>query len=94
MNFRTITKNHTAYPEKGLLTKSISKPYSRATAMPPALELKMRLLLWCQKIFFRNFYFKNESKANNVKLCYIMNNRGSYKFNFTAVQAHKSIPTA
>ena len=39
MNSRIKTKNHAADPEIGFLTKSISKPYGRATAMPPALEL-------------------------------------------------------
>ena len=39
MNFKIITKNHAADPEIGFLTKSISKPYGRATAIPPALEL-------------------------------------------------------
>ena len=39
MNFRIKTKNHAADPEKGSLTKSISKPYGCATAMPPAWEL-------------------------------------------------------
>ena len=34
-----ITKNNAADPEKGFLIKSISKPYGRATAMPPAWEL-------------------------------------------------------
>ena len=41
MNLRIITKNHEADPEKGFLTKSLSKPYGRATAVPPAWELKM-----------------------------------------------------
>ena len=36
MNLRMITKNHAADPEIGLLAKSISKSYGRATAMPPA----------------------------------------------------------
>ena len=36
-------KNHAAYPEIGFLTKSTSQPYSRATAMPPALELRFFL---------------------------------------------------
>ena len=40
MNLRIITKNHAADPEKGFLTKSISKPYGGATAMPPAWESK------------------------------------------------------
>ena len=39
MNLSTITKNHAADPEIRLLTKSISKPYGRATAMPPPWEL-------------------------------------------------------
>ena len=40
MNLGIITKNHAVDPEKGFLTKSILKPYGRATAMPPAWELK------------------------------------------------------
>ena len=40
MNLRIKTKNHAADPEIGFLTKSISKPYGRATAMPTAWELK------------------------------------------------------
>ena len=39
MNLRIITKNHAADPKIGFLTKSIPKPYGRATAMPPAWEL-------------------------------------------------------
>ena len=35
-NFCIITKNHAAHLEKGFLTKSLPKPYGRATAMPPA----------------------------------------------------------
>ena len=42
MNLRIITKNHAADPETGFLTKSISKPYGRATAMPPAWELRFK----------------------------------------------------
>ena len=40
MNLRIITKNPVATPEIGFLTKSISKPYDRATALPTAWELK------------------------------------------------------
>ena len=40
MNLRIITKNHAANPQIGFLTKSISKLIDRATAMPPALELR------------------------------------------------------
>ena len=36
INFRIITKNHAADPEIELLTKSISKPYGRVTALPAA----------------------------------------------------------
>ena len=39
MNLRIILKNNVADPEIGFLTKSISKPYGRAMAMPPAWEL-------------------------------------------------------
>ena len=42
MNLRIITKNHAADPEIGFLTKSISKPNGRATAMPTAWELNLR----------------------------------------------------
>ena len=40
MHLRIITKNHAADPEIGFLTKSISKPFGRTAAMPPAWELK------------------------------------------------------
>ena len=41
LNARIIdTNNDEAVLEKGLLTKSIWKPYDRATAMPPACEFK------------------------------------------------------
>ena len=43
MNLNTLTKNHEAVPEIGFLTKSISKPYGRSTAMPPAWELKLKV---------------------------------------------------
>ena len=39
MNLEIIMKNQAADPEIGLPTKSISKPYGRAMAMPPAWEL-------------------------------------------------------
>ena len=41
MNLRMITKNHEADPEIGFLTKSISNPFGRATAMPTAWELRL-----------------------------------------------------
>ena len=36
-----ITKNRTADPKKGFLTKSILKPYGRAETMPTAWELML-----------------------------------------------------
>ena len=42
MNLRIITKNHAADSEIGFLTKSILKPYGRATALPTAWEIKIR----------------------------------------------------
>ena len=44
MNLTIITKNHAADPEIRFLTKSISKPYGRATAMPPAWRLNSGIL--------------------------------------------------
>ena len=41
MNLMIITKNHAADPEIGFHTKSISKPYDRATAMPTAWKLRV-----------------------------------------------------
>ena len=41
INFRIIMKNRAADPEIGFLTKSISKPYDRATAMPTTMELSI-----------------------------------------------------
>ena len=41
MNFKIIKKNHEADLEIGFLTKSLSKSYGRATAMPQALELTL-----------------------------------------------------
>ena len=46
INLRILTKNHAADPEKGLLKKSISKPFGRATAMPTALEFNLGNLLF------------------------------------------------
>ena len=40
MNLSIITKNDGADPKIGFLTKLISKPYNRETAMPPAWEFK------------------------------------------------------
>ena len=37
-NLKIITNYHADDPEIEFLTKSISKPYGRATAMPPAWE--------------------------------------------------------
>ena len=39
INLRIITKNHAADPRIGFLTKSISKAFGRATAIPTAWEL-------------------------------------------------------
>ena len=44
MNLRIIAKNLAADPEIGFLTKSILKPFGRATALPTAWKLKMLIL--------------------------------------------------
>ena len=43
MNLMIITKNHAADPKIQVLTKSISNPIGRVTAMPPACELTFNL---------------------------------------------------
>ena len=45
MNLRIITKNHATDPEKGFLTKPISKPFAPATALPPAWLLNKIFIL-------------------------------------------------
>ena len=42
INSRIITKNHAADPGIGFLTKSILKPFGRATAMATVLGLSNR----------------------------------------------------
>ena len=54
MNFGLITKNHAADPEIRLLTKSISKPYRRATAMPTAWEIMIPN--WVVSRLFANIF--------------------------------------
>ena len=44
MNLRIITSNHAADPEIRFFTKSISKLNGRATAMPTAWELTLKVL--------------------------------------------------
>ena len=58
MNFRIKPKNHAVDSVIGFLTKSISKPYSRATAMPPAWELTIKLTL--DSIHGRKYHNKLE----------------------------------
>ena len=79
MNLRIKTKNRAADPEIRILTKSISKFYGRATAMPPAWELRLIkkpiFLLLCHKLpekwgieknfnnFVKNFRKKNLERS-------------------------------
>ena len=49
---RDNKKNHEADTEINFLTKSISKPYGHATAMPPAWEL----INLCEKSYDTPFY--------------------------------------
>ena len=52
MNFSIITKNQAADSEIGFLTKLISRPYGRATAMPPAWGL---IIFIAKYTVFTNF---------------------------------------
>ena len=54
MNLRVKTKSHATYPEIVFLTKSISKRYGRATAMPRALELISSKIF---KLLFQSIWF-------------------------------------
>ena len=66
INFRIITKNHTADPEKRFLTKSILKAYGRATAMPPAWELRIKID-HTEVISVTSWKVKRISKYNNFE---------------------------
>ena len=56
MKLRIITKNSEADSEIRFLTKSISKPFCRSTAMPPAWELRYFLTVICPgKIYSKIF---------------------------------------
>ena len=54
-NLRIIRKNNAADPEKEFLTKLISKPYGRATAVPSAWELKFKIPFLDRSISQANF---------------------------------------
>ena len=68
-NQRVITKIHAADPEKGFLTKSISKPYGRATDMPPAWQLivtaNFSQMFKMQKINEKNHSNRFQSPQNS-----------------------------
>ena len=55
MNLSIITKNYAADPEIEFLTKSISKPYGRATAVPSAWELTFKIPFLDRSISQANF---------------------------------------
>ena len=63
MNLRIVTKNPEADPEIGFLTKSSSKPYCRAEAMPTAKELTNKYNiqnLHTRSAFFRSYLFRKQ----------------------------------
>ena len=68
VNFRIITKNNAAGPEKGFLTKSISKPYGCATAMPPAWESRKGMLLALIRIFERSLSRKFYGLSTKIEI--------------------------
>ena len=71
MNLRTITKNHEADPEIGFLTKSISKPNGRATAMPTAWELSCISSFTGQSSFSGNVFELPKNRLNAVGTVFI-----------------------
>ena len=56
-----MTKNPTADPEIGCVTKSISKPYGRVTAMPTMCELNFSMfsLRFLVEAFVENNLIEN-----------------------------------
>ena len=68
VNLRIITKYHEADSKIGFLTKSISKPYGRATAMPPAWELNYKEFIMVFFSFSRFFFLKIEIITVNTSL--------------------------
>ena len=63
MNLRIIMDNLAADPEIGFLTKSISKPYGRATAMPTAWKLSSKVLIYvCAKFCKQRAIFPGSLK--------------------------------
>ena len=67
MNLRIITKNRAADSEIGFLTKSILKPYGRATAMSTACEFskskikKNKGMIHGTRIFWSKFHTLEKS---------------------------------
>ena len=69
MNLSIIRKNNVADPETRFLAKVILKPYGRATALPPAWELKNNLncemskssLMWVVIIRIITIYISYEA---------------------------------
>ena len=51
MNKSMTTRNHAANPEISCLTKSNSKPYGRATAIPTAWKLNILTIFGGQKCY-------------------------------------------
>ena len=78
MNLRIITKNHAPDPEKGFLTKSISKPNGRATAMLTAWELIIRNLTnLVSRLDANSFNHINYFYSNRFRSIYLGNQRNS-----------------
>ena len=85
INFRIIRKIHAADPEMGFLTKSISKPYGRATAIPPARKLTFCFESHLEKI--KKFY-------ESFMKCSRFSDTVFHKIDFTADGFHKDHPPA
>ena len=76
--FLIIKKNHAADPEKGFLTKSISKPNGRATAMLTAWELIIRNLTnLVSRLDANSFNYINYFYSNRFRSIYLGNQRNS-----------------
>ena len=70
MNLRIITKNHAADPEIGFITKSISKPYGRALAIPTAWEISKSDVVF--KVRSKILNFDSDSKDIAFKSIFLI----------------------
>ena len=87
MNLRMITKNQAADPEIGFLIKWISKPFGRATAMPPAWELRKLFLSSLVNVILGENFRKRYSHRPSTSVSNILaRQHGSQNVNYSTMK--------